>query len=135
MSNIWTLFLEFGLDVSAFTYCDWNTSNITSFIYLPWKMRRHTMKSLQLHVCSLSHVRTFIFTSITMLAIRLYISALTLLFLFLVIINRALGKLEVIVIACALIYLILDTRDELQIRKLELRCLRDLEQRISALLR
>ena len=70
-----------------------------------------------------------------MLAIRLYISALTLLFLFLVIINRALGKLEVIVIACALIYLILDTRDELLKRKLELRCLRDLEQRISALLR
>jgi hypothetical protein len=38
MSSIWTLFLEFGLDVSAFIYCDWNTSNITSFIYLPWKI-------------------------------------------------------------------------------------------------
>jgi hypothetical protein len=31
--------------------------------------------------------------------------------------------------------LILDTREELQTRKLELRCLQDLEQRISALLR
>lgn len=70
-----------------------------------------------------------------MLSIRLYISALTLLFLLLVTTNRGLGMLEAIVIACALIYLILDTREELQTRKLELRCLQDLEQRISALLR
>lgn len=70
-----------------------------------------------------------------MLSIRLYISALTLLFLLLVIMNRGVGMLEAIVIACTLIYLILDTRDELQSRKLELRCLQDLEQRISALLR
>ena len=69
-----------------------------------------------------------------MLPIRLFISALTLLFLFLVITNRSLGMLEAIVIACALIYLILDTRDELQTRKLELRSLQDLEQRISLLL-
>ena len=70
-----------------------------------------------------------------MLSIRLYISALTLFFLFLVITNRSLGMLQGIVIACALIYLILDARDELQARKLELCCLQDLEQRISALLR
>ena len=70
-----------------------------------------------------------------MLAIRLYISALTLIFLFLVAMNRGLGVLEVIVITCALIYLILDARDELQTMKLELQCLQDLEQRISALLR
>jgi hypothetical membrane protein len=70
-----------------------------------------------------------------MLSIKLYISALTLVFLLLVITNRGLGMLEAIVIACALIYLILDTRDELQSRKLELRSLQDLEQRISALLR
>jgi hypothetical membrane protein len=70
-----------------------------------------------------------------MMAIRLFISALTLLFLFLVITNRGLGMLEAIVITCALIYLILDTRDELKSRKLELRCLQDLDQRISALLR
>ena len=70
-----------------------------------------------------------------MLAIRLYISALTLIFLFLVAMNRGFGVLEVIVIACALIYLILDARDELQTMKLELQCLQDLEQRISALLR
>jgi hypothetical membrane protein len=70
-----------------------------------------------------------------MLSIRIYISALTLLFLLLVITNRGLGMLEAIVIACALTYLILDARDELQTRKLELRSLQDLEQRISALLR
>ena len=70
-----------------------------------------------------------------MLAIRVYISALTLLFLLLVITNRGLGMLEAIVITCALIYLILDTRDELQSRKLELQCMQDLEQSISALQR
>lgn len=73
--------------------------------------------------------------SLAMLSIRLYISALTLLFLLLVITNRGLGMLEAIIIACALVYLILDTREELQRRKLELRCLQDLERRISALLR
>ncbi len=70
-----------------------------------------------------------------MLTIRLYISALTLFFLLLVITNRGLGMLEAIVITCAVIYLILDTRNELQIQKLRLRCLQDLEQHISALLR
>ena len=70
-----------------------------------------------------------------MLSITLYISALTLLFLLLVITNRGLGMLEAIIIACALVYLILDTREELQRRKLELRCLQDLERQISALLR
>ena len=70
----------------------------------------------------------------TMLAIRIYISALALLFLFLVITNRGLGILEAVVITCALNYLIIDARDELQKLKLELQCLQDLEQRISALL-
>jgi len=70
-----------------------------------------------------------------MMAIRIYISTLTLLFLFLVAMNRGLGILEAVVITCALIYLILDARDELQTLKLQHRCLQDLEQRISALLR
>jgi hypothetical protein len=70
-----------------------------------------------------------------MLAIRVYISALTLLFLLLVIPTRGLGTLEAIVISCALIYLILDTRDELKSRKVELQNLQDLEERISAALR
>lgn len=69
-----------------------------------------------------------------MMAIRIYISALSLLFLFLVALNRDLGLLEAIVITGALIYLILDARDELQTLKLEYQSLQDLEQRISALL-
>ena len=68
-----------------------------------------------------------------MLAIRLYISALTLVFLFLVIANRGLGVLEAIVITCAILYLILDIRTDLQTLKVEFRLLQELEQRISQL--
>ena len=70
-----------------------------------------------------------------MLAIRLYISALTLVFLFLVIAHRGLGILEAVVITCALVYLILDVRNDLQLSKGEFRLLQDLEQRISELIR
>jgi len=70
-----------------------------------------------------------------MLAIRLYISALTLIFLFLVITHRGLGLLEGVVITCAVVYLILDVRTELQSLKLEFRLLQELEQRISELRR
>lgn len=69
-----------------------------------------------------------------MLAIRLYISALTLLFLFLVIANHGLGILEGVVIACALLYLILDVRTDLQVLKSELHLLKELEKRVSVLL-
>ena len=70
-----------------------------------------------------------------MLAIRIYIAALTLIFLVLVIANRGVGILEAIVITCALVYLILDVRIELQMRKTEFRLLQELEQRIAELLR
>jgi hypothetical protein len=70
-----------------------------------------------------------------MLAIRIYISALTLTFLLLVITNRGLGILEGVVITCAIVYLILDVRTDLQSRKLEFRLLQELEQRISELRR
>ena len=70
-----------------------------------------------------------------MLGIRLYISALTHVFLVLVIANRGLGILEGVVITCALIYLILDVRTDLQMSKGEFRALQELEQRISELLR
>jgi multisubunit Na+/H+ antiporter MnhB subunit len=70
-----------------------------------------------------------------MLAIRLYISALTLIFLFLVIAHRGLGFLEGVVITCAVVYLILDVRTELQSLKLEFRLLQELEQHISELRR
>ena len=70
-----------------------------------------------------------------MLAIRIYISALTLIFLLLVIANRGLGILEGVVITCAIVYLILDVRTDLQALKLEFRLLQELEQRISELRR
>ena len=70
-----------------------------------------------------------------MLIIRLYISALTLIFLFLVIAYRGLGLLEGVVITCAVVYLILDVRTELQSLKLEFRLLQELEQYISELRR
>lgn len=70
-----------------------------------------------------------------MLAIRLYISALTLVFLLLVLALRGLGVLEAVVITCAIVYLILDVRTDLQMVKSEFRLLQELEQRISELLR
>lgn len=68
-----------------------------------------------------------------MIAIRLYISALTLIFLVVVIGYRGLGVLEAIVITCAILYLILDVRTELQELKAELNMLQDLEQHLSKL--
>ena len=68
-----------------------------------------------------------------MLAIRIYISALALTFLLLVIAHRGLGILEGVVIICAIVYLILDVRTDLQSLKLEFRLLQELEQRISEL--
>lgn len=70
-----------------------------------------------------------------MLAIRLYISGLTLLFMFLVIGHRGLGLLEAVVISCAILYLILDARTDLQALKNELRLLQELEKQLSLLLR
>lgn len=70
-----------------------------------------------------------------MLTIRLYIFALVSLFLFLVIAQRGLGILEAIVITCAILFLILDVRTDLQEIKRELQLLKELEERISVLLR
>jgi hypothetical protein len=70
-----------------------------------------------------------------MLAIRLYISALTLVFLVLVTANRNVGILEAIVITSAIIYLILDARTDLKMLKAEFRALQELEERISELRR
>jgi hypothetical protein len=70
-----------------------------------------------------------------MLAIRIYVSALTFLFLFLVIAHRGLGTLEAVVVTCTLLYLILDVRTDLQAVRNELRLLQDLEKQLSLLLR
>lgn len=68
-----------------------------------------------------------------MLTIRLYICALTLLFLILAIANRSLEVLEAIVITCAILFLILDVRNDLQALKNELRLLKEFEKRVSLL--
>lgn len=70
-----------------------------------------------------------------MLIIRLYICALTFLFLLLVITNRGLGILEAIVVTCAIVYLILDVRTDLHGLKSELRLLKELEERVAVVLR
>ena len=70
-----------------------------------------------------------------MLAIRIYIVTLTLVFLILVIANRGVGILEAVVITCALVYLILDARTDLQLSRGEFRLLQQLEQRVSELRR
>lgn len=62
-----------------------------------------------------------------MLVIRLYITALTVVYL-IAVMMKGIGLLEGIVIVCPLIYLILDMRDEL-------RDLKSLEAQISSLLR
>jgi hypothetical protein len=69
-----------------------------------------------------------------MLAIRIYISALTILFLVVVVAVRGLGLLEAIVVSCAIVYLILDVRTELQELQSELNMLTELEQQVSKLL-
>ena len=69
-----------------------------------------------------------------MLAIRLYISALTLLFLLLTIVLRGLGVLEAIVIVAAMLFLIIDIRIDLKELKLEFRLLQELEQKLSQLM-
>lgn len=68
------------------------------------------------------------------MAIRLYLSALTLVFLLLASFDRGVGVLEAIVIVCALVYLILDAREHLQFVKADLELLEQLEKKVSDLL-
>jgi len=67
-------------------------------------------------------------------AIRLYLSALTFLFLFLVWMSRGVGVLEATVVVSALLYLIIDTREHLRIVRTELDLLKQLEKKLSLLL-
>ena len=69
-----------------------------------------------------------------MLAIRLYLSALTLIFLFSTALDRGVGLLEAIIVICALVYLILDTREHLRKSRAELRALKRLEKKLTVLL-
>ena len=69
-----------------------------------------------------------------MLAIRLYVCALTLGFLVLATMNRGIGILEGVVITCAVVYMILDARADLKERQADLRQLEQLEQHLAVLL-
>ena len=69
-----------------------------------------------------------------MLAIRLYVCALTFTFLFLSNASRGVGILEGVVITCAFIYLILDARADLKLRQADLRQLEGLQQQLAVLL-
>ncbi|HEU4769821.1 MAG TPA: hypothetical protein VFS77_20810 [Pyrinomonadaceae bacterium] len=69
-----------------------------------------------------------------MLAIRLYVCLLTIAFLVLVTMDGNIGVLEGVVISAAFVYLILDTREELKVRKADLRQLESLEKQLSVLL-
>ena len=60
---------------------------------------------------------------------------MTLFFLLVVVANRGLGFLEAIVVTCAVLYLILDVRADLQTLKSELVMLQRLEQHVSKDLR
>jgi hypothetical protein len=64
----------------------------------------------------------------SMLAIRIYLSALTLTFLVVALMTRGIGVLEATVVVCALLYTILDVREELK-------ALRSLEARVLSLSR
>jgi hypothetical protein len=55
--------------------------------------------------------------------------------MFLVIAQRGLGILEAIVITCAILFLILDVRNDFQAIKREFQLLKKLEEQISVLLR
>ena len=77
----------------------------------------------------------FLLVQFIMFVIRLYIAALTLIFLFLVVANRGLGILQATVITCAIVFLIIDVRIDLQALRLEFRLLQELEQKVNALLR
>ena len=69
------------------------------------------------------------------LAIRLYLSALTLVFLLLVWFGRGVGVLEALVVTSALVYLILDAREHLQLVKTDVDLLQQLEAKLSVLIR
>jgi len=67
-------------------------------------------------------------------AIRLYLSALTLVFLLSAWFARGVGVLEAIVVVSALVYLILDAREHLQLVKADLELTQQLEKKVSDIL-
>ena len=68
------------------------------------------------------------------MAIRLYLSALTLVFLFSAWTTEGVSLLEAVVLVCSLTYLILDTREYLHLVREDLKTLEQLEKKLSVLL-
>jgi len=68
------------------------------------------------------------------LAIRLYLSALILVFLISAWLSRGVNALEALVVTCALVYLILDAREHLLLVKGDVADLLRLEKSLSELL-
>ena len=68
------------------------------------------------------------------MAIRIYLSALTLVFLIVAWMSDGVSVLEAIVVVCSLTYLILDTRENLLLVKDDLKTLEQFEEKLSVLL-
>lgn len=68
------------------------------------------------------------------MAIRIYLSALTLVFLTAAWFNHGVKLLEGTVVTCALIYLILDTREYLQRARADFEKLQQLEEKLTGVL-
>jgi len=68
-------------------------------------------------------------------AIRLYLSALTFVFLLLAWFGRGVGVLEALVVTSALVYLILDAREHLRLVENDVALLQQLEAKVSVLMR
>jgi hypothetical protein len=68
------------------------------------------------------------------LAIRIYLLALTLVFLIATWLNGGVNVLTAIIVICALVYLILDAREHLQLVKIDVELLQQLEKKLSAFL-
>jgi hypothetical protein len=68
------------------------------------------------------------------LAIRIYLLALTLVFLIATWLNGGVNVLTAIIVICALVYLILDAREHLQLVKTDVELLQQLEKKLSAFL-
>ena len=69
------------------------------------------------------------------MAIRLYLSALTFVFLVLTWFDRGVGVLEAVIVTSALVYLILDAREHLRLVKTDVELLQQLETKVSVLTR
>ena len=68
------------------------------------------------------------------MAIRIYLSALTLVFLLLAWMNEGVSVLQAIVVVCSLTYLILDSRESFLLVKEDLKTLEQLEKKLSVFL-